>query len=84
MTFGPHWQPPPQQSILLASPESSAPMSNILQFKRPPKKKPRNTLCKQGHHKWKVVTDNKFDTKQGKLVTVYRCEKCGKEKNTAH
>lgn len=41
-------------------------------------------LCKNGHHKWKVVTENKFDVKQGKLVTCYKCEHCGKEKVKAH
>lgn len=55
-------------------------MADILQFKRPPKKKAR----KNGHHKWKLDTKQKFDTKQGKLVTVYVCEKCGKRKNMAH
>lgn len=59
-------------------------MADILPFKRPPKKKARNTLCKNGHHKWKVDTKQKFDTKQGKLVTVYVCERCGRKKNTAH
>lgn len=38
------------------------------------------TLCKSGFHKWKVVTARKFDVRQGKLVTVYRCERCGREK----
>lgn len=38
------------------------------------------TLCKSGFHKWKVVTARKFDVRQGQLVTVYRCERCGREK----
>ena len=37
------------------------------------------TLCTSGFHRWKVVTERKFDVKQGKLVTVLRCERCGKE-----
>ena len=57
-------------------------MSNILPFKRKTlKEKHRGkTLCKHGHHKWKVVSNRKFDVKQGKLVTLYRCERCDKEK----
>ncbi|MCR4347062.1 MAG: hypothetical protein NUV55_07665 [Sulfuricaulis sp.] len=38
------------------------------------------TLCKSGFHRWKIVTEKKFDVKQGKLVTLRRCERCGKEK----
>jgi hypothetical protein len=30
-------------------------------------------------HKWKVVTEKKFDVKRGKLVTLLRCERCGEE-----
>jgi hypothetical protein len=26
------------------------------------------------------VTEKKFDVKQGKLVTVFCCQRCGKEK----
>jgi len=57
-------------------------MSNVLPFKKPAVKK--LGLCQHGHHKWKVVTDNKFDSKQGKLVTVYKCSNCGKQKIKAH
>lgn len=38
------------------------------------------TLCRHGFHKWKVVNTRKFDVRQGKLVTVYRCERCGRAK----
>lgn len=34
------------------------------------------TLCGSGFHKWKVVTDSRFDVRQGKLVTTERCERC--------
>jgi hypothetical protein len=61
-------------------------MAKILEFKRPkPSEKFKGkTLCREGFHKWKVVTSSKFDVKQGKLVTVYKCERCGKEKIKAH
>jgi len=57
-------------------------MADILPFKRPAKKpNPKgNTLCKQGHHKWRIVTSQQFDVKEGRLVTVYECERCKKRK----
>jgi hypothetical protein len=61
-------------------------MSNVIAFKRPKlsEKYKGKTLCKSGFHKWKVVSSKKFDVKQGKLVTLYRCERCDSEKTTAH
>lgn len=38
------------------------------------------TLCRSGFHKWDVVKEKQFDVKQGKLVTVYRCSRCGEQK----
>lgn len=61
-------------------------MTNILPFKRPSaaQKHKGKTLCINGFHKWKVITENKFDVKQGKLVTQYECIRCGEQKNTVH
>ena len=58
-------------------------MGDVVTFKRksPAQKHKGKTLCRHGYHKWKVITENKFDVKQGKLVTVYECERCGKTKN---
>ncbi|ROS01984.1 hypothetical protein EDC56_2433 [Sinobacterium caligoides] len=60
-------------------------MSNVIPFKRPSLKERHkgNTLCRNNHHKWLVVKENQFDSQQGKLVTCYRCERCGKRKNKA-
>jgi hypothetical protein len=57
-------------------------MTNILPFKRPTpfEKHKGKTLCKSGFHKWKIKTDKKFDVKEGKLVTVFACERCGETK----
>jgi formate dehydrogenase assembly factor FdhD len=57
-------------------------MTNVLPFKRPSAKQKHKgkTLCKSGFHKWRVVTHQQFDTKQGKLVTRSKCERCGQEK----
>ena len=38
------------------------------------------TLCKNGHHKWQIVQGKPFDSKQGKLVTECRCQRCGQRK----
>ena len=49
------------------------------------KKKPRSqgkTLCKRGFHKWAIDQDKQFDVKQGKLVTVQRCVRCGFTRTT--
>lgn len=57
-------------------------MAKILDFKKP-SAKDRNkgkTLCLHDFHKWKVVAERKFDVKRGKLVTLSRCARCGKEK----
>ena len=54
-------------------------MAKILPFKKPrPVEKHRGkTLCRSGFHKWEISQEKQFDTKQGKLVTVYRCKRCG-------
>jgi hypothetical protein len=59
-------------------------MGQIVKFKRPSlqEKAGGKTLCKSGFHKWKVITARKFDVKQGRLVTLRRCERCGKETTT--
>jgi hypothetical protein len=57
-------------------------MAVILPFKRPSleEKHKGKSLCREGFHKWKVVTEKKFDVKQGKLITLYECQRCGKQK----
>ena len=56
-------------------------MSNVVPFRKPgaAKKHKGNTLCRRGFHKW-VVENTPFDTRQGRLVTCYRCARCGAEK----
>ena len=38
------------------------------------------TLCSNGFHKWAVYQAKQFDVKRGKLVTIYRCQRCTAEK----
>lgn len=57
-------------------------MGTVLPFKKKTawQKHKGKTLCREGFHKWKVVVKQQFDVKQGKLVTRYKCQRCGKEK----
>ncbi len=60
-------------------------MSNIIQLNKVRKEKREErskatTLCASGLHKWKTVSDSRFDVKQGKLVTVEQCVRCKKER----
>ena len=50
-------------------------MGDGLPFRGEPgaKGKPLGT---EGDHKWVVWKAKQFDTRAGKLVTVYRCERC--------
>lgn len=61
-------------------------MSNVVPFKRPSLKEKHKgkTLCKSGFHKWAIVQEKQFDVKQGKLVTVYQCSRCGEKKVKVH
>ena len=78
---------PPIQSIRPASDlnQGTIFMADIIAFKKktPAQKHKGRSLCRSGFHKWKVVTERKFDVKQGELVTAYKCTRCGKQKNTA-
>lgn len=57
-------------------------MGDVVSFKRPSVKEKHKgkTLCRNGFHKWCVKKEKQFDVKQGKLVTIYRCSRCQKEK----
>jgi len=60
-------------------------MSNVVQFKKtkPSEKHKGNLLCKRNFHKWEIDQEKQFDVKQGRLVTVYKCKRCGKFKTEA-
>lgn len=60
---------------------------NVLPLQRRRRRKRKSegdTLCRAGRHKWEVVTDSRFDVKQGRLVTVMRCRRCGQERTEQH
>lgn len=60
-------------------------MSNILAFKKrsASERHKGNTLCRHGHHKWRLDQSQVFDVKQGRLVNRYRCSRCGAQRNRA-
>ncbi|MFZ5655164.1 MAG: hypothetical protein ACOY42_12315 [Pseudomonadota bacterium] len=50
-------------------------MGDVLEFK--PRKPRKLGLCQYGHHVWKADKERCFDVKAGKLVTRFRCVRCG-------
>lgn len=59
-------------------------MGKVVKFQKPsPKKKAEGkTLCRHGFHKWSPDPKKQFDVKQGRLVTLHRCVRCGHTKTT--
>jgi hypothetical protein len=59
-------------------------MADVIPFKRPSlKDKARGkTLCARGFHKWAIDKKQRFDVKQGRLVTIRRCTRCGVTRTT--
>lgn len=59
-------------------------MGDVIKFRRrrPGEKAAGRGLCRSGFHKWEVV-ERPFDVRQGRLVTRYRCGRCGAERTEA-
>lgn len=57
-------------------------MADILPFKqlKPSERHKGKTLCKSGFHKWEISKEKQYDSRQGKLVTLYVCKRCGATK----
>lgn len=53
-------------------------MGDVVPFRRPAAK-PKG-MCQHGFHKWKIWQNKQFDVQRGKLVTAYKCERCGEQK----
>jgi len=51
-----------------------------LKIPKPSEKHKGKSLCKSGFHKWEILKEQQFDVKQGKLVSVYICKRCGEKK----
>jgi hypothetical protein len=56
-------------------------MSQIVKFRKPSlrEKAEGKTLCRSGFHKWRVMADRTFDVRRGRLITLMRYARCGKE-----
>jgi hypothetical protein len=67
------------------SPQQGIAVSDVVPFpgakKRRKIRAKKHTLCKNGHHKWTIDNAQRFDVKQGKLVTVERCARCNEARN---
>jgi hypothetical protein len=37
-------------------------------------------MCARGFHKWVDNGKKQFDVKQGRLISIQRCQRCGIEK----
>jgi len=64
------------------------PQNNVISLRkakslRTAKRAAGKTLCTSGFHKWAVVKNSQFDVKQGKLVTVEQCTRCGQQRTKA-
>lgn len=60
-------------------------MGDVVRFKKPSQKDRARgkTLCTRGFHKWVVDKDKQFEVKQGRLVTIHRCKRCGVTRTSA-
>lgn len=60
-------------------------MGDVIGFRRPTAKDKNRgkTLCRSGFHKWEPANERPFDVKQGRLVTLLRCRRCGATKTEA-
>jgi len=60
-------------------------MGDVIQFRKrkPGEQAKGKTLCREGFHKWTVWQRKPFDVKQGKLITIYKCSRCGETKTEA-
>ncbi len=59
-------------------------MGDVVRFKKPKLKEKHKgkTLCRHGFHKWEVDKGKPFSVRQGKLLSVYKCKRCGTVKTT--
>jgi len=53
-------------------------MGDVVPFRKPAAT-PKG-MCQHGFHQWKIWQEKQFDVQQGKLVTVYKCARCGEQK----
>ncbi|PWK42830.1 hypothetical protein [Pleionea mediterranea] len=60
--------------------DNVVPLTNARRKNKRQQRQKHSTMCGSGFHKWKPCKEKQFDVKQGKLVTLLRCERCGETK----
>jgi hypothetical protein len=65
----------------------SGPPNNITQLRKfksqqTAQRATGKTLCDSGFHQWAVTKHSQFDVKQGRLVTVEKCQRCATTRST--
>jgi len=57
-------------------------MGEVVRFRRPKasEKHKGKTLCRSGFHKWETDNSKPFEVREGRLMTVLRCRRCGATK----
>jgi len=75
-----------QRFLQRNSPAGNTAVGDVVGFRKPAaaQRSRGKTLCRHGFHMWVIEKDNRFDSKQGRLVTLYRCSRCGMTKTMAH
>lgn len=61
-------------------------MGDVVGFRRKHRRRQRaegKTLCANGLHRWQVEAESRFDVKQGRLVSLYLCRRCGARRSEA-
>jgi len=61
---------------------NATPPSDLGKFRRLRRKQNARgkTLCARGFHKWTDDGKKQFDVKQGRLISIQRCHRCGVKK----
>ena len=44
----------------------------------------QDLMCKNGHHKWRIIKARRFDVKEGRLATLFQCAHCAETKTEYH
>ena len=63
----------PREAVKLSQP------TDLAKFKKRRRKQRArgDTLCRRGFHKWVFDERKQFDVKQGRLVSIEKCARCG-------
>ncbi len=60
-------------------------MGDVIPFARSRRRRERaegRSLCRNGFHRWAPEGETRFDVRKGRLVSVFRCQRCGLERRS--